>query len=309
MKNGSPGKSAFMKLLEKLRAPLNSRGLVFIAVIWVCALIMWFSFQISAQTRLQGEDQIHTIRKSQAFHLAIGGCYEALARLGQPPPLFLNRGANLSWQPDGQPHIVEYETGIAIVIIESEDSKVNVNLAQEVQLRQVLQRAGADELSSEELADRILDFIDTDDIPRPHGMEKDGYIKLGLNYVPFDGPLTSLDQLLLIPGLNQQLFYGYDRGMDERMREFPDILRDIVIPGKNSLFSLLTIYGTNVNLPQDDEQQEAMLQPHPWAAGGVYRILSFGKTPNGPPSAGIWLIVRLASDGVRPYTILSRKTM
>ena len=85
----------------------------------------------------------------------------------------------------------------------------------------MLQKAGADELSSEKLADRIIDFIDADDIPRPHGMEKDGYIKAGLNYIPFNGPLTSLDQLLLVPGVSQQLFYGYDRGMDERMRESP----------------------------------------------------------------------------------------
>jgi general secretion pathway protein K len=309
MKNDARGKSAFIELLEKLRAPLNSRGVIFIAVIWVCALIMWFSLQISAQTRIQGEDQIHSIRKSQALHLAIGGCYEALARLGQPPPLLLNRGANLSWQPDGQPHIVEYETGVAIVIVESEGTKVNVNMAQEVQLRQVLQRAGADELSSEELADRIMDFIDADDIPRPHGMEKDGYIRLGLNYIPFDGPLTSLDQLLLIPGLSQQLFYGFNQGIEERMREFPEILKDIVIPGKNSLFSLLTIYGTNINLAQEDEQQEAMLQPKTWVPGGIYRILSFGKTPNGPPSAGIWMVVRLAGDSASPYKILSRKTM
>ena len=308
MKNGAPGKSAFVKLLEKLGAPLNSRGVIFIAVIWVCALIMWFSLQISAQTRLQGEDQIHAIRKSQALHLAIGGCYEALARLGQSPPV-LNRGVNLNWQPDGQPHIVEYETGIALVIIESENTKVNVNMAQEVQLRQVLQRAGANELGSEELADRIMDFIDADDIARPHGMERDGYIKLGLNYVPFDGPLTSLDQLLLIPGLSQQLFYGYDQGMDERMRELPEILRDIAIPGKNSLFSLLTIYGTNVTLAQNEEQQGAMPQPVPLAAGSIYRILSFGKTPNGPPSVGIWLTVSLAGDVTKPYKILSRKTM
>ena len=93
------------------------------------------------------------------------------------------------------------------------------------------------------------------------------------------------------------------------MREFPEILKDIVIPGKNSLFSLLTIYGTNINLAQEDEQQEAMLQPKTWVPGGIYRILSFGKTPNGPPSAGIWMVVRLAGDSASPYKILSRKTM
>ena len=111
------------------RRPLTTdRGVVLIAVLVVCALIMWFAFQISAQTRLQGEDRIHAIRKSQALHLAIGGCYEALARMGQAPPLRMDQTVDLNWQPDGRPRIVEYKTGIAVVIIEPEDTKVNVNI-------------------------------------------------------------------------------------------------------------------------------------------------------------------------------------
>jgi len=291
--------------------PLSSvRGVVLIAVLWCCALIMWFGLQISAQTRLLGEDRVHSIRGAQALYLAIGGCYEALARMGQAPPSGLGKPTGLNWQPDGQPHIVEYKSGIAIVIIEPEEIKVNVNKAQQVQLMQVLQRAGADESTSEQLADRIMDFIDADDIPRLHGMEKDDYVKAGLSYIPFNGPLTGLDQLLLVPGLSQQLFYGYDRGIDERMREFPEIFQDIVIPAKNSLFSLLTIYGGNINLPLDlEEQQQSVLKLISWKPGGIYRILSFGKSGNGPPSAGIWLTVRFMSGGDKPYTILSRKVM
>ncbi len=295
---------------RKIRPLSSVRGVVLIAVLWSCALIMWFAFQISAQTRMMGEDRIHAIRDSQALYLAIGGCYEALARMGQPPPLLMDRPLDLNWQPDGRPRMVEYKSGIAVVINEPEEMKVNVNSVQEVQLRQVLQRAGADELTSEQLADRILDFIDADDIRRPQGMEKDDYIKAGLNYIPFNGPLTGLDQLLLVPGLSDQLFYGYDRGIDERMRDSPEVFQDIVIPAKNSLFSLLTIYGGNKNLPLDlEEQQDSMLKLMSWRPGGVYRILSFGKSANGPPSVGIWLTVRLVAGGEKPYNILSRKVM
>ena len=99
--------------------------------------------------------------------------------MGQTPALGWSQSTGLNWQPDGQPRIVEYNSGIAVVIIEPEEIKVNVNMAQEVQLRQVLQRAGADESTSEQLADRIIDFIDADDIPRPQGMEKDDYIQGG----------------------------------------------------------------------------------------------------------------------------------
>jgi general secretion pathway protein K len=271
---------------------------------------MWFALQISAQTRLLGEDRVHSIRGSQALYLAIGGCYEALARMGQAPPLRMDQPLDLNWQPDGRPRIVEYTSGIAVVIIQPEEMKVNVNSVQEVQLRQVLQRAGADELTSEMLADRILDFINASGIRRPQGMQKDDYIKAGLNYIPFNGPLTALDQLLLVPGLSQQLFYGYDQGRDEWMGEFPEIFQDIVIPARNSIFSLLSIYGGNVNLPLDlEEQQESVLKLLSWRPGGIYRILSFGKSANGPPSVCVWLTVQFTSGGEIPYQILSRKVM
>jgi len=304
-------KSRALSSVIRLRSPVPcQRGVVLIAVLWCCALIMWFAFQISAQVRLLGEDRLHAIRESHAFYLAIGGCYEALARMGQPPPLMMNQTSGLSWQPDGAPRIVEYQSGIAVVIIESEDLKINVNAVPDLQLRQVLQMAGADELSSEALADRILDFNHPGDFPRLHGMKKDGYIAAGLNYIPFDGPLTSLDQLLLVPGISQQLFYGYDQVTDEKMSELPEVLQDILIPAKNSLFSMLTLYGNNVSLPQSlDEQQESMLKSLVWKPGSIYRILSFGKSASGPPSVGIWLTVRFEGAGNKPYLILNRKVL
>jgi general secretion pathway protein K len=223
----------------------------------------------------------------------------------------VGKSLELNWQPDGRARVVEYQTGIALVIIEPDDTKVNVNMAQEVQLRQLLQRAGADDAASERLTDRILDFIDPDDTPRPQGMERDDYIRAGLNYIPFNGKLTSLDQLLLVPGIGQQLFYGFNRGPDERISDFPEFFRDIVIPGKNSLFSLLTIYGNNISMPQefDGQQEAAALKAFTWRTGGIYRILSFGKVLNGPPSVGVWLEVRLVAENGQPYKILSRKVI
>lgn len=288
----------------------GQRGVVLVAVLWICALIMWFAFQISAETRLQGEDQIHSIRYSQALHLAIGGCYEALARMGMPPPLDLGGSSDLNWQPDGQLHVVPYETGSALVIAESEDLKVNVNRTGQAQLKQIMEKAGADDVASEQLADSILDFIDKDDIPRLHGAEKDAYIKAGLNYIPFNGPLTSLDQLLLIPGMTQQLFYRYSHETDPGMAQLPEMFKEFRIPDKYSLFSMLTIYGNNVNLPQNlDSNQETDPRPVTWRLGGIYRILSFGKSANGPPTVGVWLIVRFSPDADNPYTILSRKVL
>jgi general secretion pathway protein K len=301
------------KILCRIRHILSrpvvsgQRGVVLIAVIWICALIMWFGLQISAETRLQSEDQIHSIRKSQALHLAIGGCYEAIARLGQPSA-FPDDHLDSNWRPDGKLHLIEYHTGFALVKIELEDIKVNVNKAGQIQLKQILEKAGADEAASEQFADLILDFIDQDDMPRLHGGEKDYYRKLGLNYIPFNGPLISLDQLLLIPGMTDRLFYGYGRTSDSGMQDVTEISKEFLIPDKYSLFNMLTVYGNNVNLAPDEDEQEA--DPRlTWKAGGVYRILSFGKSANGPPTVGMWVTVRLTPGGQNPYKILSRKIL
>lgn len=294
---------------SQARKPLSDqRGVVLVAVLWMSALIMWFAFQISAETRLQGEDQIHSIRRSQALHLAIGGGYEALARMGQPPPFRTDEPPDLNWQPDGRPRLVEYQTGAAIVIIEAEDLKVNVNRAGQVQLKQALERAGADPALSERIADSILDFIDNDDNTRLHGAEKDAYRKLGLNQLPFNGQLTSLDQLLLVPGITQQLFYGFGKQTDTGGNGHPEIPGGLMIPAKNSLWSLLTIYGNNVNLPRDLET-ETEIRPTTWRPGGIYRILSFGRSANGPPVVGMWITVRFGGDSRNPYKILSRKVL
>lgn len=284
----------------------GEKGVVLIAVLWICALIMWFALQISAQTRLQGEDQIHSLRKSQALYIAIGGCNEALARMGQPPPLRLD---DSSWQPDGKPRIVEYLTGQAVVIVESEDQKVNVNKARSPQLKQVLEKAGVDQTASESLGDFILDFIDKDDTPRLHGAEAGFYQKSGRSYGPFDGPLTSLDQLLLVPGVTDRLFYGYESRSDPTAPDMPGIYQEFLIPSKYSLFNMLTIYGNNTNLPSTFDEEETDPRPLTWKGGGVYRILSFGKTTAGPPTVAIWMTVRFNPQDRSPYKILSRKVM
>lgn len=59
-----------------------------------------------------------------------------------------------------------------------------------------------------ETADAILDWIDEDDEERQYGAEYGYYEQFG--YEPRNGPLQSLDELLLIRGVTPQLVYGFD---------------------------------------------------------------------------------------------------
>ncbi len=282
-------------------------GVIVIAVLWICALTMWFALQIGAESRLQGEEQVHAHRKSQSLYLAIGGCYEALAHMGEPLDIGLGRQAEESWQPDGKPHLVQYETGQALVVIEAEGRKVNVNVTPPEQLRLVLERAGMAESDAEHLADLVADFADPDDSQRLHGGEKDYYENQGIPYPPFNGPLLSLDQMLLIPGMTPQLFYGYQNEPPENnpYGEF----WDAALPARDSLFGLLTVHGKNQLFVEEDPWDELEEKIITWEKGGVYRILSLGRTFNGPPSVLMWLVVRYTSDGEQPYEVLHRKIL
>lgn len=61
-----------------------------------------------------------------------------------------------------------------------------------------------------ETADCILDFIDEDDEPREFGAEGEYYLSLPSPYSAKNGPLDSVEELLLCKGVLPQLLFGAD---------------------------------------------------------------------------------------------------
>ena len=59
---------------------------------------------------------------------------------------------------------------------------------------------------TEDVADAMLDWIDADDEPREYGAEVDSYSQV----VPRNGPISNLQELLLVYGVSPQLMYGED---------------------------------------------------------------------------------------------------
>jgi DNA uptake protein ComE-like DNA-binding protein len=64
---------------------------------------------------------------------------------------------------------------------------------------------------TEDIADAILDFIDEDDNSREYGAERDYYAQLPVPYAPINGPLQSIEQLLLVRGVTPELLFGMDQ--------------------------------------------------------------------------------------------------
>ncbi|HVV99233.1 MAG TPA: hypothetical protein VHB77_02765, partial [Planctomycetaceae bacterium] len=61
-----------------------------------------------------------------------------------------------------------------------------------------------------EIADAILDWVDSDSTRRETGVESEYYSTLSPSYVPTNGPAASLDELLLVKGVTRELLFGED---------------------------------------------------------------------------------------------------
>ncbi len=103
------------------------------------------------------------------------------------------------------------------------------------------------------LTDALLDFVDADDVPRPEGAEQEYYNALPQPYRIANGPLSTVEQLLLVRGFTPAVVLGEDANRnfsldpnedDGDEREPPDDADGRLQPG---LLPLLTVYSREPN--------------------------------------------------------------
>ncbi len=96
-----------------------------------------------------------------------------------------------------------------------EDESTRLNLSTIMTLETALPGSGKTLLMAlpemtEEIADAILDWLDTDDDTRELGAEASYYSGLSPPYAPKNGPLETVEELLLVRGITPQLLFGMD---------------------------------------------------------------------------------------------------
>ncbi len=92
----------------------------------------------------------------------------------------------------------------------AESGKLNINAAHSTNLVDLPRMTPA-------LVAALRDFIDFDDDLRPEGAEQEYYDTLPVPYEVRNGPLETLDELLLVRGFTPSLLYGEDSNMNWRL--------------------------------------------------------------------------------------------
>lgn len=171
---------------------------------------------VSLLFRFQAEDTAASasVGTEQAWAAAMSGVEEAL-RVATAPPgtadwqenpaafrdrLVFDDGGErwffTVFSPGGGETLGEFRPGLT-----DEASKLNVNALGDANLEKLPRVTPA-------LAAALLDFLDEDDLPRPEGAEQDYYNGLPRPYIIRNGPLASLDELLLVRGFTAELVHG-----------------------------------------------------------------------------------------------------
>lgn len=204
---------------------LNSRGSVLIWVIWSLVLLAIFTVAINRQVTVQLTFGRWLMDHVLTRGLAKAGIQRVLYELKTEKIQTFDAGnENWSANPDafrkvkvgnGEYSVIcnseqgpeELETGFRYGACD-ESARLNLNMATEDMLKNLLKAVdpNGEEKVRTEIAQAIIDWRDEDDSKQTQGAENNEYKSLRQPYEVRNGPLQSVEELLMIRGVTPEIY-------------------------------------------------------------------------------------------------------
>jgi type II secretory pathway component PulK len=201
--------------------PPSGRGVVLVAVLVVAALVAIIAAGLMFRMRAEVAATAAVGRGEQAYEAATSGIVRAVVVLKASggdmsiwydnPDLFQNQlvaddGAN-RWYFTVYGDNADVQQPTPRFGLTDEAGKINPNSATPEMLLALPNM-------SAELVDCLVDYRDADAETRPDGAEQDYYDQLESPYAIPNGPLSTVEELLLVKGFNAEIVYGEDANMN-----------------------------------------------------------------------------------------------
>jgi general secretion pathway protein K len=207
-------------------------------VLWVVAVLSVIVLEFCFAMRTEINITKNYKEELESYAMAEGGVQRAILELiykQDPRVQQLRKPSNFEetppekreWVTDGRPYLLSYDRGVCEIRVMSEAGKVNINLVSEQMIQKILENLGVDLETRGIIADSIMDWRDPDDFYRVNGAENDYYQSLKEPYFCKNGPLSSIEEMLLIRGITPDLFYGKKGKGEEEAKEQRTGLKDI----------------------------------------------------------------------------------
>lgn len=249
---------------------IRREGYTLIAVLVVIVVLTLAAYQFTDVMTAEHRAAARTTDAIQARHSAVSGVHYAAAMLADPLSFYGDLQGDPTQEGAFENGLVRsgpvpraqarfalvsvvgtgnggYEQRFGAVVDES--AKLNINALIQLDpsgevlaaaLTKLAEATGNPLLTSD-VIDAIVDWVDSDEDPRANGAENTYYLGAPGQYKAKNGPLNSLDELLLVRGVTPQLLYGTDRNRN-------GVADDEGGGLDRGLADHLTVYGRELNL-------------------------------------------------------------
>jgi general secretion pathway protein K len=193
----------------------DRRGVAMIAAIWLVVAISVVTLALSLQGKERRVLGLDAAERTVARAAALGALAEVQAELDYALRVMPQNNAALSSVRSGDPWLGAdsvYSGPMDVDSVEVDARLLDLGRCLDVddltedQLRTFFSYILDDYTTADHLAQTIMDWEDPDDLPRPNGDERDGYLKKGLLALPANAPLRTVDELLDVEGMTPTIY-------------------------------------------------------------------------------------------------------
>ncbi|MBN2242520.1 MAG: general secretion pathway protein GspK, partial [Acidobacteria bacterium] len=191
----------------------NECGVVLVALLWIFIALSAIALSFARESRVETAAVRNSQSMEKAYYIARAGISETVYRLAhqrfssparppglqqEPTPLELGRVEG------------EFGGGRFAVELEDESGKLNLNsdLLSEQQLRALVHATGIPPEDADTITDSIMDWRDPDNAHRMNGAEEEFYLTLDPSYAAKNGPVDTIEEILLVRGVTPEYYYG-----------------------------------------------------------------------------------------------------
>jgi len=187
----------------------KNKGLVIIAVLWMVVVLMVLSAILGRKSRIDAKVCMARMEAVRCKWACRAGIERAMAVMNEDETENDSLLDVWSNNPEDLNDVMLEQCVFSVRVID-ESSKLDINTATKEQL------LGLPDMV-EEIADAIIDWRDSDDVPSGAGAESGYYESLTYGYMARNGPFRTLRELLLVKDVTEELFYGEDTNLNGRL--------------------------------------------------------------------------------------------
>ncbi|HSD94994.1 MAG TPA: type II secretion system minor pseudopilin GspK [Syntrophales bacterium] len=217
----------------------NKKGVALILVLLMVSVIVVLTLQLNVSSRSQVHEAANLGDGIRVLYIAKSGLFAGMGLLSE------DRGdadtLNEAWartEALSEQSKSYFDGGYLELVIEDETGKLNINKivagngfngALKGALTRLLSQPQfqMQDREIEDLLNAIKDWIDADSEVTATGAENAYYQGLGKTYTVRNGPMESVDELLMVRGVTKELFYGTP--------ERPGLARFLTVQGEGSI--------------------------------------------------------------------------